>query len=138
LRQNWIVKLDSIKNEVHSYVRWETLRLEGTLDSSAFRKQGGRAMLMFLAGGILIGALLSLRLNVIVLMPVTGAALMIAAVGGAARGDSFWYIVSTMVLVVTALQVGYLGGSALLAVTSYSRPSNRSREEMSGRMSRPI
>ena len=95
-------------------------------------------MVIVLVAGILIGAVLSLRLNVVVLLPVTCAALMIAAIGGAARGDSVWYIVSTMVLVVTALQLGYLGGTALLAVMGSRRASNRSREEMSARMSRPI
>ena len=95
-------------------------------------------MLMFLAGGILIGAALSLRLNVLVLIPVTCAALMIVAVGEAARGDGFWYVAGTMVLVATALQLGYLGGSALLTVAGPRRASNRSREEISARMSRPI
>jgi hypothetical protein len=95
-------------------------------------------MLMLLVGGILIGAVLSLRLNVFVLIPVTCAALMIVAVGEAARGDSLWYIAGTMVLVATALQLGYLGGSALLVVAGSRRVSNRSSEEMSARMSRPI
>ena len=95
-------------------------------------------MLMFLVGGILIGAALSLRLNVVVLIPVTCAALMIVAVGGAARGDSFWYIASTMAVVVTALQLGYLGGSAFLAVMGSRRVSDRSREEISARISRPV
>ena len=61
-------------------------------------------MVIVLVAGILIGAVLSLRLNVVVLLPVTCAALMIAAIGGAARGDSVWYLVSTMVLVVIALR----------------------------------
>jgi hypothetical protein len=95
-------------------------------------------MLIVLVGAILIGAVLSLRLNVIVLIPVTCAALMIVAVSGTARGDSFWYIASTMVVVVTALQLGYLGGSVFLAVTGSRRASNRSREEVSARMTRPI
>jgi hypothetical protein len=95
-------------------------------------------MLMFSVGGVLIGVVLSLRLNVIVLIPVTCAALIIAAVGGAARGEGFWYIAGTMALVVTALQLGYLGGSAFLAVTSSRRVSNRSGEEMSASMSRPV
>jgi hypothetical protein len=95
-------------------------------------------MLIVLVGGILIGAILSVRLNVIVLIPVTCAALTIVAVGGAARGDSFWYIAGTMALVATALQFGYLGGSAFLAVAGSRRASNRSGEKISARVSRPI
>jgi hypothetical protein len=95
-------------------------------------------MLTFLVGGILIGAVLSFRLNVIAVIPVTCVALMIVAASEAARGDSFWYIAGTMVLVATALQLGYLGGCAFLAVTGSRRASDRSREEMSARMSRPI
>jgi hypothetical protein len=95
-------------------------------------------MVIVLGAGILVGAVLSLRFNIVILIPVMCAALMIAAVDGTARGDSFWYIASTMVLVVTALQLGYLGGSAFLAVTGSRRASNRSREPMSARMSRPI
>jgi hypothetical protein len=94
--------------------------LDGTLNRGAFQKRG-LTMLIVLVAGILIGAILSLRLNVIVLIPVTCAALTIVAVGGSARGDSFWYIASTMALVVTALQLGYLGGSAFLAVTGSRR-----------------
>ena len=95
-------------------------------------------MMSVLVAGILVGAVLSLRFNIVILIPVTCAALMIAAVAGAASGDSFWYIASTMFLVVTALQLGYLGGSAFLAVMGSRRASNRSREAMSARMSRPI
>jgi len=101
-------------------------------------KKGGSTKLIVLAGAILIGAVLSLRLNVIVLIPVTCAALIIVAVSGTTGGDSFWYIARLMVVVVTALQLGYLGGSAFLAVTGSRRASNRSREEVSARMSRPI
>ena len=95
-------------------------------------------MLIVLVAGTLIGAVLSLRLNVLVLVPATCASLIIVAVGEAARGDTFWYIAGTMVLVATALQLGYLGSSAFLAVAGSRRASNPSREEISARMSRPI
>jgi hypothetical protein len=96
----------------------------------------GSTMLIVLLGGILTGAVLSLRCNFVVLIPVTCAALMIAAVNGSSRGDSFWYIASAMALLVTALQLGYLGGSALLAVTGSRRASNCTGEKMSARISR--
>jgi len=95
-------------------------------------------MVSVLVAGILVGAVLSLRFNIVILIPVMCAALTIAAVDGIARGDGVWYIAGTMVLVVTALQLGYLGGCAFLAVMSSRRASNRGREAMSSRMSRPI
>jgi hypothetical protein len=95
-------------------------------------------MVFLLVGGILVGAVLSLRFNIIILIPATCAALMIAAVGGTASGDGFWYSAGMMVLLTTALQLGYLGGSAFLTITGSRRASNRSSESMSTRLSRSI
>jgi hypothetical protein len=95
-------------------------------------------MAMFLVAGILVGAILGLRFNIVILIPVTCAALTIAAVEGTAGGESFWYIASTVVLVVTALQLGYLGGSAIVSIIGSRRASNRSSESISTGLSRPI
>jgi hypothetical protein len=84
--------------------------------------------------GILVGAVLSLRFNFFMLIPVTCSALVIAAVDGTASGGGFWYIVSKMALVVIALQLGYLAGSVFALIFSSSRTSRRP-EPISTKMS---
>src|SRR5258708_3123443 len=60
----------------------ENFRVEGILTGCLSTKRGS-TMLIVLVSGILIGAVLILRLNFIILVPVTCAALVITGVGGA-------------------------------------------------------
>jgi hypothetical protein len=74
----------------------------------------GRAMMTMLAmTAILIGAMLGLRFTA----PILARAFVIgpaaALVVGLAYSDSLWSILLAMVLTITALQMGYLGGAAI-------------------------
>jgi hypothetical protein len=66
--------------------------------------------------GVLIGVALGLRFKVLILIPVIVLAIVGAAVAGVARGDQMLSVALTMVIVATALQVGYLGGIVIRAV----------------------
>ena len=92
--------------------------------------------MLLLVVGILVGAILSLRFNFLVLVPVTCAALVIAAVNATMAGDGFWLIVSKMAGIVTALQLGYLAGAALALTLGSRRGTNQRNEAVSTRMSR--
>jgi hypothetical protein len=64
---------------------------------------------------ILGGAVLGLRYKVLILAPAITFALVFVAGVGLAREAGIWWIALDMVVVTTALQLGYLGGSALAA-----------------------
>jgi len=70
-------------------------------------------MLDILTIGVLAGIILGLRFNVLILVPALTVASLIAAVAGIANGDSFWLIVVAIVLLGTAIQIGYLFGIVL-------------------------
>jgi predicted Na+-dependent transporter len=57
-----------------------------------------------------VGIALGLRFKVLVLVPAIALAVIFALIVGVARGDSFWSIVLVMVIVGTAIQLGYLVG----------------------------
>lgn len=58
----------------------------------------------------LIGAAISLRLNVVILIATIGGAIIGAATVGIAHGNSIGSVVLTVIIVATALQFGYLVG----------------------------
>ncbi len=58
----------------------------------------------------LAGAALGLRFKVMILVPALILAALLAAIVGLTRGDQFWSIAAAMILLGTAIQVGYLAG----------------------------
>ena len=59
----------------------------------------------------LVGAIIGLRFQVYVLVPVIVAAILCAAVIAVAQGDHVWAIIFTALPSAVSLQVGYLCGS---------------------------
>jgi uncharacterized membrane protein len=72
---------------------------------------------------ILVGAVLGMRFRVLILIPVMGFAI-IAGIG-AARGEAPSLIVTAMIFVAIALQLGFLVGSATRFILVASRISHR-------------
>jgi hypothetical protein len=64
------------------------------------------AMILLLC--ISIGAVLSTRWNVFVMFPVIGAALVIVAMVGVARGDSAGWLAVEMAVIIVCLELGYM------------------------------
>jgi hypothetical protein len=64
----------------------------------------------------LVGAALSQRFKVLILLPVIGLAVVGAAVVGIAHGDRVGAVMLTIALTATALQVGYVFGLHTRAV----------------------
>jgi hypothetical protein len=60
--------------------------------------------------GILIGATVGLRFNAWIVMAVVGLALVGITSAGVVHGDQIWSMILTIILVGTALQVGYVVG----------------------------
>jgi hypothetical protein len=56
------------------------------------------------------GAALGLRFKVMILVPALILTALFAAIVGVTRGDQFWSIAVAMILLGTAIQVGYLAG----------------------------
>jgi len=63
----------------------------------------------------LAGIALGLRYKVMVLIPAMIFAMMFAITVGIARADHFWSMILAMVIVGTAVQLGYLAGIAIRA-----------------------
>jgi hypothetical protein len=77
--------------------------------------------------GILVGALLlGLRFTVFVLVPVICIALATTAVGGVVRGDDLWQLAISMIMIATAVQVGYILGVIIRFVTGWARSTYHS------------
>jgi hypothetical protein len=68
------------------------------------------AVISFLAG-----IALGLRYKVVILVPAVILVVIFAMIVGIARGDHFWSIILAMVIVGTAVQLGYLVGIAIRA-----------------------
>ena len=81
-------------------------------------------MLTHTVVAMLSGAVLGLRYKVLILAPAITFALVFVV--GFAREAGIWWIALDMVVVTTALQLGYLGGSAL---ASTQHRVDRSRRE---------
>jgi hypothetical protein len=63
---------------------------------------------------ILFGAVLAWRVTVFVLIPTVTLGWVFVVAAGVAQGDDIWSIAIAMVLSATGLQMGYLGGTAVL------------------------
>jgi hypothetical protein len=57
-----------------------------------------------------VGAVLGLRFKVMILVPALILTELFAAIVGLTRGDQFWSIAVAMIMLGTAIQVGYLTG----------------------------
>ena len=64
---------------------------------------------------VLAGAALGLRFKVMILVPALTLTMLFAAIVGVTRGDQFWSIAIAMILLGTAIQVGYLAGILIRA-----------------------
>jgi hypothetical protein len=91
----------------------------------------GVTMLILMAIGILVGAVLGLRFKVLVLVPVICVALAIVLVDGIARGDGLWWLALAMVVIATSLQLGYILGIVVRFVLGAVRAPNHGRVSMS-------
>jgi hypothetical protein len=82
-------------------------------------------MTLTIAGiAILIGAALGVRFNVFILFPAIGLALLATLVAAIGHGDRIGSVVVTMALAASALQIGYLAGSATSAALALIRVPN--------------
>jgi hypothetical protein len=64
---------------------------------------------------VLAGAALGLRFKVMILVPALTLTMLFAAIIGVAHDDQFWSIAVAMILLGTAIQVGYLAGILIRA-----------------------
>jgi hypothetical protein len=78
-------------------------------------------MVILILIGVLVGAVLGLRFKVFVLVPVISIALVIVAVDGVARGDELWRLAVSMIVIATAVQVGYILGIVIQFVMASAR-----------------
>jgi len=75
----------------------------------------GAMVLELAVVGVLAGIALGLRYKVLILVPAVALAVVFAMIVGIARADHIGSIVLTMVIVGTAVQLGYLVGIAIRA-----------------------
>jgi hypothetical protein len=70
---------------------------------------------------ILAGAVLGLRFKILVLVPATviGSAATLGA--SITQGNGLWFLLLALVLVISALQIGYLSGAFIRSVTAGTR-----------------
>jgi hypothetical protein len=73
---------------------------------------------------ILAGAALGLRFKVMILVPSVTLTMLFAAIVGVTRGDQFWSIAVAMILLGTAIQVGYLAATLIRAKIASVRAAN--------------
>ena len=78
-------------------------------------------MTMLSMTAMLIGALLGLRFKVLILVPaiIIGSAATLGI--GMAHSNSLWFTLLAMVLAITALQMGYLGGAVIRFINAGTR-----------------
>jgi hypothetical protein len=76
---------------------------------------------------VLAGVALGLRFKVLILVPAVTLTMLFAAIVGVARGDMFWSIAIAMILLVTAIQVGYLAGILIRAKIECSERRSQCR-----------
>lgn len=75
--------------------------------------------------GVVVGVVLGLRYKILILVPVILFAMIFTIIIGIARADSFWSIVLMTVVLVTAVQLGYLAGIAIHAAIAAIRPPQK-------------
>jgi K+-transporting ATPase c subunit len=80
-------------------------------------------MLILAIISFLIGVSLGLRFKVLILAPAIGLALALVAANGIVVEEGIWRLVGSMVIVVTFVQLGYLGGSVIWG----GRPADHGR-----------
>jgi hypothetical protein len=77
---------------------------------------------------VLAGIILGLRFKVMILVPAITLAMLFAVVVGVARADPFWSILLTIILLGSAVQVGYLAGIVMrAAISSICAPTTGGR-----------
>jgi hypothetical protein len=86
-------------------------------------------MLILTVISFFIGLVLGLRFKVFILVPAIGLALAMVAVNGIVE-DGVWWLVGTMVVVATSLQLGYVGGSILRLVICTTGAADHGRASM--------
>jgi hypothetical protein len=80
---------------------------------------------------VLVGAVLGMRLKVLILIPAIGF-FVIGIIGiGTVRGDGLWLVVSPAILAITCLELGYLAGSTTRFVMAavHIRQAKREKSE---------
>jgi hypothetical protein len=92
-------------------------------------------MMLLILTGVVAGAVLGLRLKVLVLVPVIWGALALVVVDGIARGDALWRLAFSMIIIATALQLGYFLGSVIRFVMGPAPNQGRASLPTSARTS---
>jgi len=80
--------------------------------------------------GVLVGGGLGLRFKMFVLVPAICGALVFVVANGVAHGDGFLRLALTMILIATALQLGYVLGSVARFVVGTADTTNHGRTSM--------
>jgi hypothetical protein len=78
----------------------------------------------------LVGAVLSLRFKVLILVPAIGCSVVMVTANGIVLGESVWRLALAMVVAATAIQLGYIGGTVaqLLFRAAGATPRSQSGE----------
>jgi hypothetical protein len=71
---------------------------------------------------LILGAVLGLRFNVFVLIPVIISELIVVTIEGIVQGADVWLVVAAIIAASTALQLGYLGSAVMLSWAISTRP----------------
>jgi hypothetical protein len=87
-------------------------------------------MMMFVAIGVIAGAILGLRFRMLILIPAVGVEFAAVLADGIAGGNGPWWIALAMIAVAASTQVGYFAGSVVSA-------SIRARTATDGEVSMP-
>lgn len=132
----FVTELNRLLAKIKRCVGRELNGCEACCRVSAFQEKGP-PMLTALVSSIVLGVVLSLRFNVIILVPGIFLTLMIAATTGVARGDGVWSVAGTMAMATAAVQLGYLLGSVLPTAARAKLGSNRGTPPISTGVSRP-
>jgi hypothetical protein len=78
--------------------------------SSPHFEKLGAAVIIEISSSFIVGAALGLRFKAFILVPTVILGLLVIAIVGTLRGDSWWFVGLATVLVTTALQIGYFAG----------------------------
>ena len=77
---------------------------------------------------VLAGIILGLRFKVMILVPAITLAMLLAVTVGVARADPFWSIVMAIILLGSAVQIGYFVGIIMrAAIASNCAPTTGGR-----------
>jgi hypothetical protein len=95
-------------------------------------------MMTSLVAGLVLGAAVSLRFNVFVLIPAICLGLVVVAISGVARGHTVWSLIEMIAVGIAALQFAYFVGSATHLIAVAKRKSNRRGQSIPTGISRPI